>query len=46
VCRDKAALLVSLLEVAGSKPFPSVVNVGSKKDAEVPEPSFNHAIVG
>jgi hypothetical protein len=46
VCRDKAALLVSLLEVAGFKAFPVLVNVGSKKDAEVPEPSFNHAIVG
>ncbi len=46
VCRDKAALLVSLLRSANLKAFPVLINVGSKKDTEVPEPFFNHAIVG
>jgi transglutaminase-like putative cysteine protease len=46
VCRDKAALLVSLLRTAGLKAYPVLINVGSKKDPEVPEPFFNHAIVG
>lgn len=45
VCRDKAALLVALLRTAGLKAYPVLINVGSKKDAEVPEPFFNHAIV-
>jgi transglutaminase-like putative cysteine protease len=46
VCRDKAALLVAMLKAAGCESFPVLVSVGSKKDTEVPEPSFNHAIVG
>jgi transglutaminase-like putative cysteine protease len=46
VCRDKAALLVSLLRTAGLKAYPVLINVGSKKDPEVAEPFFNHAIVG
>jgi transglutaminase-like putative cysteine protease len=46
VCRDKAALLVSMLRTAGLKAYPVLINVGSKKDAEVAEPFFNHAIVG
>jgi transglutaminase-like putative cysteine protease len=45
VCRDKAALLVSMLRIAGLKSYPVLVNVGLKKDAEVPDPQFNHAIV-
>src|ERR1051325_6937510 len=45
VCRDKAALLVSLLRTAGLNAYPVLINVGTKKDAEVPEPFFNHAIV-
>jgi transglutaminase-like putative cysteine protease len=45
VCRDKAALLVAMLRTAGLKAFPVLINVGSKKDKEVPEPFFNHAIV-
>jgi transglutaminase-like putative cysteine protease len=45
VCRDKAALLVSLLRSANLKAYPVLINVGSKKDPEVPEPFFNHAIV-
>ena len=45
VCRDKAALLVSLLKTAGLKSFPVLINVGTKMDAEAPDPFFNHAIV-
>ena len=45
VCRDKAALLVSLLEAAGFRSYPVLVNVGTKRDPEVPSPDFNHAIV-
>jgi len=46
VCRDKAALLVAMLRAAGLKAYPVLVNVGSKKDEEVPDAGFNHAIVG
>src|SRR6266850_2141074 len=46
VCRDKAALLVAMLRTAGLKSYPVLVSVGSKKDPDVPEPFFNHAIVG
>lgn len=46
VCRDKAALLVAMLRAAGLKAYPVLVNVGSKKDPEVPDAGFNHAIVG
>ena len=46
VCRDKAALLVAMLRTAGLNAYPVLVNVGSKKDAEVPDAGFNHAIVG
>ena len=45
VCRDKAALLVSLLRMAKLNAFPVLINVGLKKDRDVPEPFFNHAIV-
>jgi transglutaminase-like putative cysteine protease len=45
VCRDKAALLVSLLRAAGLNAFPVLINVGSKMDPDVPDPFFNHAIV-
>jgi len=45
VCRDKAALLVSLLRTAGLDAYPVIINVGLKKDAEVPDAEFNHAIV-
>lgn len=44
VCRDKAALLVALLRIAGFKAYPVLIYVGPKKDAEVPQPYFNHAI--
>jgi len=46
VCRDKAALLVAMLQAAGFDAYPVLVNVGSKRDPEIPEPAFNHAIVG
>ena len=46
VCRDKAALLVSLLRLAGLNAYPVIVSVGTHKDAEVPDPFFNHAIAG
>jgi len=45
VCRDKAALLVSLLRTAGLNSYPVLINVGTKMDPEVPDPFFNHAIV-
>ncbi len=45
VCRDKAALLVSLLRIAGLPAYPVLINVGTKLDGEIPEPDFNHAIV-
>ena len=45
VCRDKAALLVSLLEAAGFKTYPVLINVGTKLDQDAPSPDFNHAIV-
>ena len=44
VCRDKAALLVAMLREAGFKAYPVLVSVGSKKDTEIPNPGFNHAI--
>ena len=46
VCRDKAALLVAMLREAGLNAYPVLINVGTKRDAEVPDPGFNHAIVG
>ena len=45
VCRDKAALLVSLLRAAGLPAYPVLINVGTRKDQEVADPDFNHAIV-
>ncbi len=45
VCRDKAALLAALLRMAGFKAYPVLIYVGPKKDEEVPQPYFNHAIV-
>ncbi len=44
VCRDKAALLVSMLRLAGFDARPVLIYVGPKKDPEVPLPWFNHAI--
>lgn len=45
VCRDKAALLVSMLRAAGFEAFPVLIHTGARKDPEVPQPAFNHAIV-
>jgi transglutaminase-like putative cysteine protease len=45
VCRDKAALLVSMLRTAGLNAYPVLINVGTKMDPESPDPFFNHAIV-
>ena len=44
VCRDKAALLVAMLRLAGFKSYPVLVKVGPKMDKEVPMINFNHAI--
>ena len=46
VCRDKAALLVSLLKIAGFEAFPVLFMSGYPKDQEIPNIYFNHAIVG
>ncbi|NCC52731.1 MAG: DUF3857 domain-containing protein, partial [Spartobacteria bacterium] len=45
VCRDKAALLVAMLRLAGFEAYPTLIHNGPKKDEEVPQPYFNHAIV-
>lgn len=44
VCRDKAALLVAMLQAAGFEAFPTLVSVGHKLDPEAPAGFFNHAI--
>ena len=44
VCRDKAALLTAMLRGAGIEAFPVLIHSGPKKDVEVPQPFFNHAI--
>ncbi len=44
VCRDKAALLVAMLRLADIKAYPVLIYSGPKKDEEVPQPFFNHAI--
>lgn len=46
VCRDKAALLVAMLRLAGFNARPVLFYNGPKKDKEVPNSYFNHAIVG
>lgn len=45
VCRDKAALLVSLLRLAGFPAYPVLISIGNKRDVDVPDSFFNHAIV-
>ena len=45
VCRDKAALLVAMLRMAGMDARPVLISVGPKLDGDVPLPYFNHAIV-
>ncbi|MDR2982101.1 MAG: DUF3857 domain-containing protein, partial [Puniceicoccales bacterium] len=44
VCRDKAALLVTMLREAGLDAYPVLMRVGPLMDGEVPQPYFNHAI--
>ena len=44
VCRDKAGLLVEMLRLAGFKAYPVLINIGAKRDIQVPQPDFNHAI--
>ena len=44
VCRDKAALLVAMLRLAGLDAYPVLIHAGAKMDPEVPLPYFNHAI--
>ncbi len=45
VCRDKAALLVSMLRTAGFRAAPVLLSAGRKLDTEIAIPYFNHAIV-
>ncbi len=45
VCRDKAALLVVMLRMAGIDAYPVIIHVGEKRDPEVPQLAFNHAVV-
>ncbi|HQO81567.1 MAG TPA: DUF3857 domain-containing protein [Deltaproteobacteria bacterium] len=44
ICRDKAALLVAMLRIAGFEAYPVLIMNGPKKDPEVPQPLFNHAV--
>ncbi len=45
VCRDKAALLAVMLRMAGIEAYPVIIHAGERKDPEVPQLAFNHAIV-
>ncbi len=44
VCRDKAALLAAMLRLVDVEAFPVIIMAGPKKDEEVPQPFFNHAV--
>ena len=44
VCRDKAALLTAMLEIAGFKAYPVLIMAGVPKDDDVPNGYFNHAV--
>lgn len=44
VCRDKAALLAAMLRSAGFQAYPVLIMAGPRKDPEVPQPYFNHAV--
>ena len=46
VCRDKAALLVAMLRIAGFEAFPVLINQGHQVDPDVPMVFFDHAITG
>src|SRR5579872_574798 len=44
-CKDKHTLLASLLEAAGIKAYPALINVYRELDADVPSPAqFDHVI--
>ena len=45
VCRDKAALLAAMLRLDGCEANVTLIHTGAKRDREVPDPYFNHAIV-
>ena len=45
VCRDKAALLVTMLRDAGFNAVPVIISAGNRLDQEIVVPWFNHAIV-
>jgi len=45
VCRDKAALLVSMLKVLGVDAYIVLTNPAWRVDREIPVDQFNHAIV-
>jgi hypothetical protein len=44
VCRDKAALLASMLRLGGFEAYPVLIRTDSKMDTEVPIPYFDHAV--
>ncbi len=44
VCRDKAALLVAMFNLAGFESYPVLFYAGYPKDSEVANNYFNHAI--
>ncbi|MCL1909893.1 MAG: DUF3857 domain-containing protein [Kiritimatiellaeota bacterium] len=44
VCRDKAALLASMLRIAGFEAFPVLIHANEKRDPDAPSVYFNHAI--
>lgn len=44
VCRDKAALLAAMLRAVDVEAFPVIIMAGPKKDEEVPQAFFNHAV--
>ncbi len=44
VCRDKAALLAAMLRTVDVEAFPVIIMAGPRKDEEVPQPFFNHAV--
>ena len=44
VCRDKAALLAAMLQMAGLKAYPVLFMAGDPKDPEIPNGYFNHAV--
>ena len=44
VCRDKGALLVAMLRLADFPAYPVLIHAGPRKDEEVPQPYFNHAV--